>query len=689
MWLLPQIDGELSTNMNEGGLALPSDSLYSPNSPSLNQAVVRININQNPGGTGSFISQKGLILTNYNVVYNALASLSNTEKNYLKEGFYADSISNEIPIPNYDLYITIEQREVTSQIKNQLDDTLTYQEKLRQSQKIRRQLIAERKKNNHNLVVEINDFWGGNRQFMSVYKVIRDVRLVHAPPESIGNFGGNASNLEWPQYSGDYAFLRAYVGPDGNSRAHNSSNVPFNPAKHLKINLDEVSELDFTLVMGYPIETFRSQSSFALDFYHNIRNPILIDSYRAVLEGLEYEAARNSQAAIKNAARRASLSNTIKYYRGLQEGVEAQSIINKRWKRDQEYHQWAKQDSLRYERHHRVLSQLHQAYNIASQTGDLLHAIVYTLNNNRLLQIAGQYSSYRRFLEDTTKKDLAKIYGDSLLTRHHLILNEIDIEAQQIMLSRMLHNLSTMPEGKIIFHLIELFGDAKGEELKKRIDEYLQAQRQKSIIYDTERAGKFLSLPVDSARKQPADELVQLYRALIKNYQFSSKNYNQYPAYEKPAQERYVSGMLEYEPDSFKYPDANGTLRISTGHVMGYSVEDTISYSPFTTMGNLLTTKTNGIAFDSTNFQSASGNPTVNFLTSNDVSGGNSGSPVLNDEGELVGITFDSNIEGITSDYVYNPELSRAICVDMQYILFLMNHFNADRLIEEMTFSTE
>ncbi|MGD8426238.1 MAG: S46 family peptidase [Balneolaceae bacterium] len=707
MWLLPQVNGAVHAELQAKGLKLSARALYDSASASLNQAIVRVNIRGSGGGTGSFVSDKGLILTNHHVAYDAIASASSASHNYLKQGFYADSTDEEIPIPNYTLYVTIEQKEVTNEINRQLPDTLTYNERQAKSKEIREKLIDRRKGDNNDLVVSIDDYWSGNRQYMSVYKVIRDVRLVHAPPESIGKYGGDIDNWQWPRHTGDYSFLRAYVSPNGHGKAYDKSNVPYRPAEYLKINASGIAPGDFTMMLGFPGKTYRHESSYAFDFYHNIRNPILIDSYQAILDALDCAADRDPETAVKNASDRASVANSLKYYRGVQRGFDRYRILKQKREIEQKFAQWIKQDSLRWLKYHRVLNQLHQAYDIASQTGDLLYATGLPLNNNSLLQIAGLYNSYRQYLADSTNSDLDRASKDSLLNQQQKILGNIDVDAQNIMLSGMLYTLSTLPDGKIPFHLMKLFNGAQGDTLKALIRRFLRKQQNQSIIYNIKNAKEFLALPIDSARANPADEMVKLYQAILDSYQFSRKNYIQHFAYLGPAQKRYEEGMLEFRSDDTEYPDANFTLRLSGGHIRGYSPRDGIYYTPFTTLKGMLAKDTNKDPFDApqelvqyfdslqagvykpSRYATSGGIQMVNFLSTNDITGGNSGSPVLDANGRLVGLAFDGNIEGVVGDYFYVPEMNRTISVDVRYILFLMDEFtDTHRLLNELDISS-
>ncbi|HKK46424.1 MAG TPA: S46 family peptidase, partial [Balneolaceae bacterium] len=598
MWLLPQIKGAVHAMLQAKGLNLSADAFYDSTAPSLNQAVVRINIGNSGGGTGSFVSDKGLILTNHHVAYDAIASVSSASQNYLKKGFYADSTADEIPIPNYSLYITIEQKDVTRRINDRLADSLTFREREQQSQKIRKQLIAKRKGKNNDLVVNIDDYRGGNRQFMTVYKVIRDVRLVYAPPASIGKYGGDIDNWEWPRHTGDYSFLRAYVAPDGSSAKYDHTNIPYHPATHLTIDASGIAPGDFTMVLGYPGSTFRHESSYALKFYRDIRNPILIDYYHAIRDGLEYAAKQDSQVAVENASERASVANSLKYYQGIQQGFKRYHIVQRKHDMEQNFAQWIKQDSLRRITYRRVLPQLDQAYDIASQTGDLLYATALPLNNNNLLKIAGLYNSYRQYLSDSTKSDLDQANKDSLLKRQQKILGNINLKAQNIMLSDMIYTLANLPDGKVPFYLMQQFNGAQGDTLKHKIDQFLNQQRKRSIIYDAGRAKKFLSLPIDSARARATDSMVKLYRELLDSYKFSRRNYIQHFAYLRPAQKLYQKGMMAFHNDSAGYPDANFTLRLSGGRVHGYSPKDGIYYTPFTTLKGMIAKNTGQTPFE-------------------------------------------------------------------------------------------
>lgn len=702
MWLLPQITGPVYAELHSKGLQLTPEQIYSQDQPSLNQAIVRINIGQGGGGTGSFVSPDGLILTNHHVGYDATASASTADRNYLDDGFYAKTRGQEIEAEGYSLYIPIEQSEVTGKLASMVPDSLQGQARAQKEKQARQQLIDERKGDNDDLVVEIDDYWAGNRQFMAVYRVIRDVRLVYAPPSSIGKYGGDIDNWMWPRHTGDYTFLRAYVSPDGKGRAYNEENVPFHPSRHLKINADGVTPGDYTMVLGFPGSTYRHQSSYAFDFYQHHRNGYIIQSLQAVLDGLELAAKNSKEAAVENASDRASVANSLKYYQGVQEGFKNYHIVAKKKKEEQQFQKWIRQDSARQAQYGQVLPQLEKAFSIAGQSSEVLYSTLYALNYNQLMKTASLFEPFYSYLQQPDSVDFTKEQKQTILEKQRSMLNGMDLEAQTLMLSEMLYNLQTLPEDKGLAYLYTLFDGKTGDQLHAAISDFLQKQREESIVFNPDKAEKLLNMRERKARKRDKDDMVQLFDALRSAFQSSRQNYMNYYPYMRPARKLYVQGMLEMRDDSTEYPDANFTLRMSGGRVMGYSPKDGVYNLPFTTFEGMIAKDTDREPFDAPqaleDYYAAlqagdttmsryamQGHLPVNFLSTNDITGGNSGSPVLDSNGNVIGLAFDGNIEGVVGDYYYDPALNRTISLDVRYLLFLMEQYDkTDRLLNEM-----
>lgn len=665
LWLVSQLTDTLFTELQSKGLHIPADTIYNPATASLSNAVVNISIEDNSRGTGSFVSNRGLILTNYRTAIEGIARPSSVGENYLHQGFLAENSEKEIPLPNYSIQILLEQRDITQSINNELPDTLSYREKKREVQEIQKQLINHKKGDQKDITVTIHEIWGGNRYMMSVYKRIDDIRLVHAPKISDAFPAKNSFSQSWPSRATDYTFLRAYTAPSGQSRTYDRSNIPFTPDHHLAIDTSHINEGDHTITLGYLGKTQRQESSFATTFYRDHRNPILINSYQAILEAAQEAAQRDSATAISNAPLRMSSTQNLTYFQQLQYSLQNDSIPKQKADFEQQFSQWTKEDSLRSIRYQRVLPQLEQAYNIASQNGSLLFALVNTLNNSKILQIAGLYNSYHQHISDTTNPALSNADKQQLLKRHKAMLNSIDVKSQKQLLGDMLFLLSSLPEGNVPFHLLELFQTLNEDALKKEIESFLAEQQQKSVVFNSEQAQKLLQSTNDTVRNRPTDNLITLYQELLDSYEFSRQNYSQHVPYLQPAHERYVDGIMKFQRNSFPYPDANGTLRLTLGRVDGYSTPDGTTHAPFT----------------------KSGAKPINFLTTNDITGGGYGSPVLNSEGNMVGLTSYRTPEGIGSDFMFDSNLHRTINVSIDHIINQMSEFSGShKLLIEMQF---
>lgn len=702
MWLLPLITDQVHASMQDMGLNLSNEIIYSSDSPSLNQSIVRINIGTEGGGTGSFVSPKGLILTNHHVAYDAIVSASSSENNFLEDGFYAAGHDDEIPIPDYTLFIPIEQVEVTYNIQSRLPDGLNNRQRAEMRVEIEQELIENRRMGNSDLVVEIGDYWSGNRQFMVVYQVIRDVRLVYAPSEDIGKFGGDIDNWMWPRHTGDFAFLRAYVSNDGTSDTYQPSNIPFEPEYYLPVRNGDLNPGDFTMTLGFPGTTYRLESSYAFNFYEEQQFPILQRAFNAYLKGLELEAGQDEHAAISNAAERASIANALKYYDGVRAGFEDYNITNQKRITDREFRQWVRADSLRNLKYGRVLPQLEQSYQIAGQMGDALFMSYYAIQYSSLIQIGSLFNDFHEYSKAPDSLYFSTDERQQLFDLVRMWNEAIHMESELLILSEMLQAMADMPEDRRPLILYQFFDSNEPEALKLEIQEFVKRQSNSSAMTDTSTASEWIFTEMVYSEEAFNDSLYLISRDLFDTFEQSRDNYFQHFQYLEPAQRRYVEGMIEMRGEPDLYPDANFTLRLSAGQIMGYRPADGVYNTPFTTFSGMLDKHTGekpfsvpskllnyrqNISSNSTPFgpYAQSGDLVLNFLSSNDITGGNSGSPVLNGDGEIIGLAFDGNIEGIVSDYHFIPDVTRMISVDARYILFMMDEIdNTERLLEEI-----
>ncbi len=705
MWLLPQIRGAVYAEMAAKGLRVPVGQFYSADSATLNRAIVRVNIGQSGGATGSFVSSDGLILTNYHVAYDAVASASSVEQDYLEKGFIARSLKEEIPAKGYTLFIPIEEKDITAQIQAQIPPGLSAGEQAQKEEEIRQEIVNQRKGGDNDLEVEIDDLWGGNRQYLIVYKIIRDVRIVFVPPSSIGKFGGDIDNWMWPRQTGDFSFLRAYVAPDGSARPYNKDNVPFHPKRFLKISLAGYHPGSFTMTLGFPGSTYRHESSYAFNFYENHRNEYLISAFQAILDGLKYAADQSPAEAVANASDRADFANELKYFRGIQDGFARYHVVQRRRKQEDAFRRWIEQNPARLKAYGGVLDSLKKGYELADQAGGVLYSTYFALNYSKPLQAAALFARYYRAMSSDTA-NFNQVRQDTLLARRARLVSADEMGAELLTLREMLKMIVHLPANRQIPYIQEQFGALSGDQLDRAIQSYLNKQLQTSVVFNGGQARGLLNLDRKTVANMPKDDMVLLYEALHKAYVAARGLYIRHFSITNPARRKYVKGMMIFRNDSTEYPDANFTLRMSGGRVMGYYPQDGVYYLPRTTFNGMIAKNTGKKPFDvpkvlmdwykthvtaqgtfspHNRYLTDTDSLIVCFLSTNDITGGNSGSPVLNAQGNIVGVAFDGNIKGVIGDYFFDPNLNRAINVDIRYVLFLTDKiFHVGRIMNEL-----
>lgn len=707
MWLLPQLNGPVYDALETKGLLLPESAFLAGNSKTLNNAIVRINVGEAGGGTGSFVSSKGLILTNHHVAYDGIASNSSVDVNFLSNGFVAKSFGEEIEAPGFTLYIPIEQIEVTAQLAQTAAslDARSAEEAMRNA---KQQIIQNRTAQDPDIIVEIDDYWSGNRQFMSVYRIIRDVRLVFAPPSSIGKFGGDIDNWMWPRHTGDFTFLRAYVSPDGNSRPYDADNVPFVPDRFLQVSADGYKDGDFTMIMGFPGSTYRNESSYHFQYYEESQHPVLIRIFRGILAGLEAEAASNAELEVATASDRASYANSLKYFEGIYKGFSDYKIVDQRREQEAVFADWLKQDLIRQTEYSDVLPLVKKGYQNMSEYGAMIYAYVYTLNNSPLIEVAGLFApAYAVINGELPRDQLGSTELDSIRIVAAEAASLINADIEFARLRHFLVALAELPENVRPAILTELFSGFKGVDLEAKVDAFLEKQRTESVVLNTELAHEILLMRDSGSEAIKLDPFVQLHRELLEGYYSNIDGFQRAGSFMNQAEKEYVEAMLAFRDDPLQYPDANFTLRLSGGRIMDVHVRDT-TFEARTYAEQILPKYTGIDPFDvperqmkwindwlstmkqrpnvaASKYADIDGRLVVNFLSSNDITGGNSGSPIMNGRGDIIGVAFDGLIEGVVADYFHDPKYSRTINVDIRYILHVTDElYQLQHLIDEM-----
>ena len=689
MWILPLIKKLNIEKMQSMGLQLSAEDIYSVNHSSLKDAVVIFG----GGCTGELISDKGLILTNHHCGYGTIQALSTMENNYLEDGFWAPTTDDEIPAPGLSVTFMKRMEDVTSKIEAGLTADMTEEERRSAIDSISTQIADSVKGDSHYRVL-VRDFYGGNQYYMMVYEVFNDVRFVGAPPSSIGKFGHDTDNWMWPRHTGDFSLFRVYADKDGKPAEYSPDNVPLKPAHHLPISLKGYEKGDFAMTLGYPGSTQRYLTSWGIDERMNIFNFSLIKP-RGVKQEI-WEKAMNSSDKIRlqYASKYSRSSNYWKNSIGMNRGLKNLNVIEKKQKLEEKFSDWVNESPERQEKYGDVLPSLKAAYE---------NRAPYYLAQNfvrecmlRGTEIIGFSLAARELEQALESEDEEKIKQatENLKKNAEDFYKDYHAPTDQKVMSALLE----LYHEEIDAEFYPSFFEEIKTDKEDGFEEYADKLFRKSIFVSKEELYDFLENPkLKKLKKDPAysagKSTMELYLKLMSQIRESNltidKNHR-----------LFIAGLQEMNPDKVYYDDANFTMRLSYGEVGDYEPRDAVIYKHYTTLkGVMEKEKPDDYEFsvpeklkqlyrdkDYGRYANKDGRMYVNFTTDNDITGGNSGSPVINGEGYLFGLAFDGNWEAMSGDIAFEPELQKCINVDIRYVLFIIDKYaGAQNLIDEMT----
>lgn len=692
MWLLPFLKQQNSESLKKLGLKLEVDDIYSPDEVSLKDAIVVFG----KGCTGEVISDEGLILTNHHCGYSWIQQHSSVDHDYLTDGFWAYSKSEELPTPGLEVRFIDRIVDVTDSIKvavEEAGDPMKAYDLMFLNKMSKRLAGEEFIKENPFVEVVIKPFYGGNKFFMFYQTVYKDVRMVGTPPSSIGKFGYDTDNWMWPRHTGDFSLFRVYTDKDGKAAEYSADNIPMKPKHHLPISLKGVEQGDYSMTIGFPGTTNRYDISEEIIHYRDIVNAARIEMRGVRLDVLEKLMQADDKVRIQYASKYASSSNYWKNAIGMNRGIKRLSVIDSKLKAEKEYRDWAYANNMpQYaEALDNMITALRNLYPIKYQRQMMTEGLSTAVEFSKVPSADALIKAIESKDKEAIDKEI-KAFKEAYTKFNNKDYDpEVDRQVAKAMIKKFISMFSA-EERPDVFAFID-------KKYKGDTDKFIDDCFDKSVFADSAKFNKFMEKPSAKVLK---NDLMLKYansvRAKIRDLAFATKAYNKDLTLAKQV---YIEGLLKMREGTPVYPDANFTIRLSAGQVQPYKPADAVSYNFFTTMEGIFEKE------DSTNYEfevpaklkeiwlnkdygryaEEDGHMIVNIISSNDITGGNSGSPLINGNGELIGLAFDGNWEAMSGDIIFEPNMQRTISVDIRYVMLIIEKFaGAMNIIDEIDF---
>lgn len=688
MWFLMHIERLKYRDMQKLGLQLTAEEIYSINNNSLKDAILQFN----GGCTAEIISNQGLILTNHHCGYDAIAELSTPENDYLTNGWWAKTKAEEMKPNSLFVRFFVRMDDCTIRIKRRLRgvDTEEEREKI-----IKEEITLIEKENSENgkYVVSVKSFFQGNEFYYFVYKDYKDVRLVGTPPSSIGKFGGDTDNWEWPRHTGDFSMFRIYSDENGNPAEYSEKNIPLTTKYHLPINISGVKPGDFAMILGYPGRTNRWLPSGGINQNLEYAYPAWVEASKTAMDAMKKNMDLDDKVRLNYASKYASLANYWKNRQGMIDALKKFETAKIKSINEEKFDEWAsKEENNEYSGLTNVLNKYYDYTNEKSRHDNylmvLMRASSIAVLSRTLNTKIESYTKANKKERENLKKELVKTINEFYLS--------IDLNTEKkILTDGILLYYSKSQKYPKIKQLDSLLGSSKRD-----FGLFVENLFKNSIYSSEKRLLKFIKKP--NYEELSKDPIISLSRELISQLNYRSDEFIEIQNLYNAAYRKFVEGMRVSQISTILYPDANSTLRLTYGKVSPLPPDKRndarINY--YTTLqGTINKYKPNDEEFDLPKrlielndkkdfgeYADKGGYMPVNFLTDNDITGGNSGSPVLNGKGELIGLAFDGNIEAMAGDVIFDTKLQKTINVDIRYVLFIIDKYaGAKHIVDEMT----
>jgi hypothetical protein len=694
MFLVHLIGDKTYADMQKRGLKLSKEQLYSMNKSSIKDAIVIFG----GGCTAELVSKEGLLFTNHHCGYGNIAAASSVEHNYLRDGFWAKSKAEEIACPGLSVQFLVKIDDVTEAVNAKLKDIkpADYIAKLPGILKE----MSDKASEGTAYEVRISSFFKGNQFLQFTYERYKDVRLVGTPPESIGKFGGDTDNWEWPRHTGDFSIFRVYMSADGKaSTEYKKENVPFQPKHFLPVSIKGLNDGDYAMIYGYPGGTNRYETSFGVKLKTDIENPSLVNLRDERLKAMLAEMVKDPAVKIQLASSYAGIANYWKFFDGESKQLLKHKVYEQKQADEKAFENWAK-GKAEYDNLFANMKSVYDAWTPYAKS-----RVYFTegIMGSPLLAYAANLKSLETALSSTATtaaQEVAKAI-DAFKTSREKFIKDENLPSDQNITSTMLRMFftditSNQIPAEFYMSIKQTYGQLDLDDTYKRFSKDVFS---KTLLLNDAAFNAFVNKPdLETLRNDPAYKTAQ---AFLDNYNTKIKShFTEYNANAFAWNNKYQKGILEMKKGTTLYPDANFTMRVSYGNVKSYTPRDAVKYSEVTTLKGVMEKyKPGDYEFDAPvklleliknkdygqYADKKTGEVVVGFITTNDITGGNSGSPVINAKGELIGLAFDGNYEALSHKIAFDADLNRTICLDVRYLLFIVDKLGgAKNIIDEL-----